>query len=100
MHSFNGWRITLTKREILKELKKFGIDATLRPRKAVLVELLERVKKDHKEKKLKNNKVTFLDDVYEACKICPKMETSNLIMIVCCVILLSFFVLAALGVFN
>lgn len=31
----------LTKKEIIKRLKKFGVEATLRPRKATLLELLK-----------------------------------------------------------
>ena len=61
----------MTKQEIVNELKKYGIEATLRPRKAILVELLERVKEDYKNGKLTDQKVTFLDDIYEKTSYDP-----------------------------
>ena len=57
----------LTKKEIIEELKKYDIHATLRPRKAILVNLLERVREEHKKGVL-TSKVTHMDDIYYHCE--------------------------------
>ena len=75
----------MTKKEIIEELKKYGVNATLRPRKATLEALLA--------SKRKVNKFA------EVCKL-DNYDKPNLIVFICCFILLSFFVAAALGVFN
>ena len=41
----------MLKRDIVKKLKSYGINATLRPRKSTLEELLKRVEKDRKKGK-------------------------------------------------
>lgn len=54
----------MTKKEIQKKLKEqFGIEVTLRPRKATLQHILNNAIKDKKENKL-TSKVTHLDDIY------------------------------------
>ena len=68
----------MTKKEIVMELEKYGIYATLRPRKAILVELLERVKEEHKKGQLTSD-VAFMDDVYYACNP-KKVDWASLIM--------------------
>ena len=57
----------MTKAEILKELKSYGIEATLRPRKTILLELLERVRKEHKDGTLTSD-VPMMDDIYYSTK--------------------------------
>jgi len=56
----------MTKKEIKAKLLSYGIEVTLRPRKATLLELLERVEKEHKAGRL-TSKVTHMDDIYYAC---------------------------------
>ena len=51
----------MTKSEILMELKKYGIEATLRPRKSTLLALLENVKKEDKDGMLTSDVIMFDD---------------------------------------
>ena len=82
-----------TKKQIIEELKKYGVEATLRPRKATLEALL-------KSKKKANKFVNLYEEALNACKIESAMDKTNFIVFACCFILLSFLVAAALGVFN
>ena len=61
----------MTKREIQAELKKYGIDVTLRPRKSTLVELLERTKKTKSCCGYYDRECEFSEMVFDSCSISP-----------------------------
>ena len=79
----------MTKKEIIAELSKYGIEATLRPRKAILVELLDRVRLEHEKGQL-TSPVTCYDDIWffqEECeKACdPRRAEPNFLKYVICI---------------
>ena len=52
----------MTKQQIIDELKTYGIEATLRPRKSTLVALLNEVRENGVDP---TSPVTMLDDIHE-----------------------------------